>query len=474
MAVGYEGAGLSENAALEGAAEIVERMGCRPRLSDDVRDFLNGEPDMDKMLTRPGAGGRDLAYIPWNVNVEVANAKLGADGWSHEVTAQSQTPFYGVDPSTGERGVVVGYACSATVRVTIYDERGNRVVRENVGTDEALFSVGGKDGKRMLGIQQQMDALQNAQKGAVSVGIRRAFVTFGDKFGLMLYDKPTGEAYAKEIKKRKKGGQPRPVNRSSASANGAAASPSAPAVSPAAASPAAPAASGAVCPVHGDARVNVNKYGPYCATRVGEDEDGRVVFCKEKPVVPAGAVSAPPRPAPTPAPAPSRTPPAPPPSTPIGAPGGYVNGYANGYANGAATDDVPYGCPVHKAGSHIRPSKFGGGSGYWCSWRDDGGAQCKRTDMVPMLVDDGSDPAAGQAMTSWDAIAATGDPEREQALAEFYSLIATFGPGWESPDEVDASLGMQGRPPVSVMTVGDIRENSEKMRQKLVAAGMAR
>lgn len=459
MTTGFQERVESESSVMNDAAAIVERMGGRPRFSDEIREWLNTPPDVSKMDTRTGAGGRDLTYLAWNVVAEMLMDKFGADGWAFEVLSQTQTPLYGVDPDSGQRGALVGYSCSATARLTIWDEYGNAISRTNVGGDDALFVVTGKDKRqRWSGTPQQADALQKAQKGAVSRALPRAAAMLGNRFGLLLYDRATADIYAKAIKNRENGGRasaaniPRGSGGASAPSGGYAGGVS------------GNGATGAICPKHGGDRVLKNDYGYFCARRVGEDANGGAIYCKEKPVA-STSVTAPPRPAPTPAPTRTPAPPAPPappgPATPIGAPGGYANGAS------AEQADAVYGCPDHKAGLHVKPSKFGG---YWCTFHEEDGSQCKRTDMVPVLINDGYEPAAGQSMQEWDAIAAKGDPERDAAIAEFYGVVAHFGENWDTPEKADASFANLGAKAVSEKSVVEIREDIAKMREKMLSA----
>lgn len=467
MTTGFQERVASGSSVMNDAKEIVERMGGRPRFSDEIREWLNTPPDVSKMDTRTGAGSRDLTYLAWNVVAEMLLDKFGADGWAFEVLSQTQTPLYGVDPDSGQRGALVGYSCSATARLTIWDEYGNAISRTNVGCEDALFVVGGDNAKRWVGTSQQADALQKAQKGAVSRALPRAAAMLGNRFGLLLYDRATADFYARAIKNGKNGGRSTAVNAPRGSGGGNAARPANGANAPRGASvngASANVATGAICRKHGGERVRKNDYGYFCAMRVGEDANGEAIYCKEKPVAAAG-VTAPPRPAPTPGPTRTPAPPAPPappgPATPIGAPGGYANGAS------AEQADAVYGCPEHQAGAHVKPSKFGG---HWCTFRQEDGTQCKRTDMVPVLINDGYEPAAGQSMQEWDAIAAKSDPERDAAIAEFYAVVAHFGENWDTPEKADASFANLGAKAVSEKSVVEIREDIAKMREKMLSA----
>jgi hypothetical protein len=80
------------------------------------------------------------------------------------------------DANAPERGKVVA-AYFARVRVTVYAKEGTRsVVREGFGAARGFA--------RTIG-----EAMENAIKAAETDAMKRALVTFGDQFGLTLYDR---------------------------------------------------------------------------------------------------------------------------------------------------------------------------------------------------------------------------------------------------------------------------------------------
>ena len=117
-----------------------------------AKDALAAPLDMDNVKKRKGAGGRTLDYISGEHAIAEANRIFGFDGWScetvHMECVKEKPPTY-----------------IARVRV-----RAGGVTREGWGGDD------GNDH-------------ENAVKGAETDAIKRALRTFGNQFGLPLYDK---------------------------------------------------------------------------------------------------------------------------------------------------------------------------------------------------------------------------------------------------------------------------------------------
>jgi DNA recombination protein Rad52 len=121
---------------------------------------------------RPQAGRR-LAYLEaWHVIAE-ANRIFGFDGWNREMmdcrcVAERETKI-GQGTERQKDGWRVGYI--ARVRVTV-----GHIVREGCGYGS--------------GIDQDLGAAhESALKEAESDAMKRALMTFGNQFGLALYDK---------------------------------------------------------------------------------------------------------------------------------------------------------------------------------------------------------------------------------------------------------------------------------------------
>ena len=120
---------------------------------------------------RQGSGGKSLNYLEAHFVKRTANEIFGYDGWSY---ATRELICLGEEPATsktGKEGVRVGYRAVVEVRV-------GDVTRSDVGYGDAVEYVGSRITPHEL-----------AAKEAVSDGIKRAFASFGDRFGLVLYDK---------------------------------------------------------------------------------------------------------------------------------------------------------------------------------------------------------------------------------------------------------------------------------------------
>lgn len=118
--------------------------------------------------------GRELSYIEaWHA-ISEANRIFGFDGWNRETVELRQLgePRITKDRNGNEQNRV-GY--SARVRITVY--AGDRVIiREGCGFGS--------------GIDRDVDqAHESALKEAESDAMKRALMTFGNQFGLALYDK---------------------------------------------------------------------------------------------------------------------------------------------------------------------------------------------------------------------------------------------------------------------------------------------
>lgn len=122
----------------------------------------------DNVKTRQQAG-RSLSYIEaWHAIAE-ANRIFGYDAWDRETIDMRQLG----EPRVIDGKARVGY--SARVRVTV--RTGERtIVREGCGFGS--------------GIDKDVDqAHESALKEAESDAMKRALMTFGNPFGLALYDK---------------------------------------------------------------------------------------------------------------------------------------------------------------------------------------------------------------------------------------------------------------------------------------------
>lgn len=127
--------------------------------------------DLDKKYVKAREqGGRSFSYIEaWHVIAE-ANRIFGFDGWTRETVYCNEVARYETEKKSGSgKNWKVGY--EAKVRVTVGD-----VVREGTG-----------HGNGTMG--DLYDAIESAAKEAETDAMKRAFMTFGNPFGLALYDK---------------------------------------------------------------------------------------------------------------------------------------------------------------------------------------------------------------------------------------------------------------------------------------------
>ncbi|WP_313044980.1 RAD52 family DNA repair protein [Brevundimonas sp.] len=115
-------------------------------------------------------GGKRLSYIEaWHAIAE-ANRVFGFDGWNRETVELRQLGA----PREVNGKMRVGY--SAKVRITVLTPTGSLIVREGCGFGS--------------GIDRDEDqAHESALKEAESDAMKRALMTFGNPFGLALYDK---------------------------------------------------------------------------------------------------------------------------------------------------------------------------------------------------------------------------------------------------------------------------------------------
>lgn len=127
--------------------------------------------------------GRALSYIEgWHAEAE-ANRIFGFDAWHSEVIETRLVAERERKLSSGKDGWSVSYVC--TVRVTVYTPDGGKVVRDGVGAGHGIDAD--------LGL-----AHESAIKEAATDAEKRALKTFGNPFGLALYDKTQANVGAPE------------------------------------------------------------------------------------------------------------------------------------------------------------------------------------------------------------------------------------------------------------------------------------
>jgi len=144
----------------------------------EQRVLLEGKLDKANVKSRRGANGRAVAYLEaWHV-IDMANEVFGFGNWDAETVEMNREHEPVQIPPSEEHpkgGIVVTY--SARVRVTVYSQDGTRkVVRERTGGHRGFGPTVGQ-------------AVEDCIKAAESDATKRAFVTFGNIFGLALYDR---------------------------------------------------------------------------------------------------------------------------------------------------------------------------------------------------------------------------------------------------------------------------------------------
>lgn len=145
--------------------------------SDDVIAALNAPLAREHVKTREQAG-RQVSYIEgWHAIAE-ANRIFGFDGWSRETVlseccyaGEYQRPVWKNGRKTDE--TVTSFRCSYRAKVRI---RIGQIVREGSGHGNGFADNPG-------------DAHESAEKEAETDAMKRALMTFGNPFGLALYDK---------------------------------------------------------------------------------------------------------------------------------------------------------------------------------------------------------------------------------------------------------------------------------------------
>lgn len=140
---------------------------------------LSGPLDKTKVKERSQAG-RQLSYIEaWHAIAE-ANRIFGYDMWDRETVTLTETNRDLVDVKAKDGSTYqqwrVGYM--AKVKVTAYTTTGGRIVREGSGFGSGMSKP------EAIG-----EAVESAVKEAESDAMKRALMTFGNPFGLALYDK---------------------------------------------------------------------------------------------------------------------------------------------------------------------------------------------------------------------------------------------------------------------------------------------
>tara|TARA_Y100000031_G_scaffold47169_1_gene53727 strand:- start:1177 stop:1881 length:705 start_codon:yes stop_codon:yes gene_type:complete len=145
------------------------------KLDETVREILQEPLSSEFVSTRPSGGGISLSYIESHHAIREANRAFGFDGWSSELRSLKLLDDEIIENAkSGTKQRCVSYL--AEVQVTALG-----VIRSDVGFGNAVAGI--SSGM----IKQSVHEL--ASKEAVSDAQKRCLRTFGDIFGLALYDK---------------------------------------------------------------------------------------------------------------------------------------------------------------------------------------------------------------------------------------------------------------------------------------------
>jgi DNA repair and recombination protein RAD52 len=126
---------------------------------------------LDPRHVKPPPQGKYGEYVDSHHVLSEANRIFGFDGWGYVITSLVQCSRVEAKDSRGQPQVRVGYRC--TVRATAG------------GVDREGAAVG----SGMAKPENEADAHESAVKEAETDALKRALRSFGNTFGLALYDK---------------------------------------------------------------------------------------------------------------------------------------------------------------------------------------------------------------------------------------------------------------------------------------------
>jgi DNA repair and recombination protein RAD52 len=134
---------------------------------------LLGAPLDPKYVKQRNQGGRGVSYIEGWHAISEANRIFGFDGWQRETVYLKE-----VSREKNTKGNhVVGYEAKVRISVEVSDGiASDKIVREGTGYGSGIAS-------------DLFSAIEGAGKEAETDAMKRAFMTFGNPFGLALYDK---------------------------------------------------------------------------------------------------------------------------------------------------------------------------------------------------------------------------------------------------------------------------------------------
>ena len=150
-------------------------------MRDEAIEILGEKLKKDHISQRQ-QGGRNLDYIESHHAIREANRAFGFDGWNYDIVQLVKVS----EEKNNNGNHVIGYI--ARVRILVDD-----TCREDVGFGSGIS-------------KNLADAHEGATKEAVSDAMKRALRTFGDIFGLALYDKKQEHVEKEPQRKEEKKG----------------------------------------------------------------------------------------------------------------------------------------------------------------------------------------------------------------------------------------------------------------------------
>lgn len=134
------------------------------------------KPELRKKLDpkhiKPPPQGKYGEYVDGYHVVSEANRIFGEDGWSYEITDMRQVSRVEAKDRNGNDQIRVGYYCAVKVYV-----------------NGASFKHGAAVGTGIAKPENEADAHESAVKEAETDALKRALRTYGNTFGLALYDR---------------------------------------------------------------------------------------------------------------------------------------------------------------------------------------------------------------------------------------------------------------------------------------------
>jgi len=139
---------------------------------------LSKKLDIRNVKDRVGGGGMRLSYIEGWFAIKEANRIFGFGLWDRRMEELTETSVIEEDHGSGKRWRV-SYLAKVQIIVQVPDAK-ESIVREGIGAGHGISKNPG-------------EAHEAAAKEAETDAMKRALMTFGNSFGLALYDKDQAE-----------------------------------------------------------------------------------------------------------------------------------------------------------------------------------------------------------------------------------------------------------------------------------------